>query len=209
MTQTDLRPTTDDAAAGPGCACDGPCGSRGRTVTRRTAIGAGVVAGAALMTACGSSDSATPSSTATSTSTSSPSSSSSTSSSATTSSTATSATSESSASSSESSSASSSAAPSGTEVAKVADIPSGGSKVVNNGDAKIVLAKNTDGTVVAHSAVCTHQGCTVNADGAVLACPCHGSTFDAFSGAATKGPASQALETVNVQVSGDAVYVTS
>jgi hypothetical protein len=42
------------------------------------------------------------------------------------------------------------------------------------------------------SAVCTHQGCTINASGSGYSCPCHGATFDA-AGTVTGGPAKSAL----------------
>jgi nitrite reductase/ring-hydroxylating ferredoxin subunit len=51
------------------------------------------------------------------------------------------------------------------------------------------LAQPSTGKVVAFTAICTHQGCTVNPDGAVLRCPCHASTYDAFTGKNTSGPA--------------------
>lgn len=211
MTQTELRPADTTDAPDAGCAFEGGCGSRGRSVTRRAAIGAGVVTGAALLAACGSSDTATTSTSSTSsTAGTTPASSSSSTSSSTSASTSESEASESEASESQSStSGSSSAAPSGTEIAKVADVPSGGSLVVASGDQQIALARNADGSVVAHSAICTHQGCTVKADGATLSCPCHGSTFDAFTGAATKAPATTALAAVTVSVSGDAVYLSA
>ncbi|MEO5832841.1 MAG: Rieske (2Fe-2S) protein [Nakamurella sp.] len=79
--------------------------------------------------------------------------------------------------------------------------------VVASGDQQIALARNADGSVVAHTAICTHQGCTVKAAGATLSCPCHGSAFDAFTGAATKAPATVALDAIKVSVSGDTVYL--
>lgn len=42
------------------------------------------------------------------------------------------------------------------------------------------------------SPICTHRGCTVETQGAVLVCPCHGSTF-ARSGAVLRGPAERPL----------------
>lgn len=57
---------------------------------------------------------------------------------------------------------------------------------------------------MAFSAVCTHQGCTVAADGAGLRCPCHGSTYD-LTGANTAGPAPSPLPKVEVTVTGGQV----
>lgn len=90
--------------------------------------------------------------------------------------------------------------PSGS-LAAVADIPVGGALVVENGPGgkPVVLARPREGEVVAFSAICTHKGCTVKADGSALACPCHGSTFD-LTGANTGGPAPSPLPTVEVTV---------
>ena len=59
--------------------------------------------------------------------------------------------------------------------------------------------------MTAHSAICTHQGCTVNAAGKQLNCPCHGSQYDAFTGAVLRGPAPKPLAEVAVRVSGDQI----
>jgi Rieske Fe-S protein len=42
------------------------------------------------------------------------------------------------------------------------------------------------------SAICTHQGCTVDIQGQQLVCPCHGSTYDR-RGQVLRGPAQRAL----------------
>jgi Rieske Fe-S protein len=55
------------------------------------------------------------------------------------------------------------------------------------------------------NARCTHQGCTVAPQGAVLHCPCHGSEFQPGTGAVLQGPAARPLARVNVTVSGDQV----
>ena len=74
-----------------------------------------------------------------------------------------------------------------------------------------ILIHQHDGSVKAFSTVCTHDGCTVNfvASAQILACPCHGATFDITNGNATRGPARRALASYNVQVdgSGNIVYV--
>jgi cytochrome b6-f complex iron-sulfur subunit len=49
----------------------------------------------------------------------------------------------------------------------------------------------------AFSLVCTHQGCTVNLEGDVFKCPCHGSQF-ALDGSVTQGPAAQSLRQYKV-----------
>lgn len=86
-------------------------------------------------------------------------------------------------------------------LAKLADIPVGGSiAAVDAAGKPIILAQPTAGTVVGLSAVCTHQGCTVAPDGADLACPCHGSVFSSADGSNVSGPASTPLPAVSVRV---------
>ncbi len=95
-------------------------------------------------------------------------------------------------------------APAGTPVASVADVQAAGSIVVGeNQDA--YLLTYTDGTVVAHTAVCTHQQCTVGASGL---CPCHQSRFDVQTGAVINGPALRPLAARTVTVNGGQVYLT-
>lgn len=85
-------------------------------------------------------------------------------------------------------------------LAKVADVPEGGALSVKDAEGnQLLLTQPTAGTVVALSAVCTHQGCTVTSDGGELVCPCHGSVFD-LSGANVSGPASTPLPEVDVHV---------
>jgi thiosulfate dehydrogenase [quinone] large subunit len=52
-----------------------------------------------------------------------------------------------------------------------------------------IVVRLADGRLVAHSAVCTHAGCTVAYQGGQIVCPCHGSRFDAQTGAVITGPA--------------------
>lgn len=88
----------------------------------------------------------------------------------------------------------------------LSDVPVGGAVSAKTADgAEIVVAQPTAGEVVAFSAVCTHQGCIVAPDGAELACPCHGSRFEAVTGAVVDGPASEPLPAVQVRVDGDRV----
>jgi Rieske Fe-S protein len=91
-----------------------------------------------------------------------------------------------------------------TPLAKLADIPAGGGIVLS--DQSVVLTR--DGTQVhGFSATCTHQGCTVaDVKGGRISCPCHGSQFDAASGAVVNGPATKPLATVAVVIRNGEVF---
>ena len=52
------------------------------------------------------------------------------------------------------------------------------------------------------SLVCTHLGCTVEAQPEGFACPCHGSQFDS-DGHPTKGPATTSLKVFKVEQTDD------
>ena len=65
-----------------------------------------------------------------------------------------------------------------------------------------VLVHLPDGSFVAYSAVCTHQGCTVAYKKRFqkLACPCHGGVFDPANGASVvSGPPPTPLEKIKVE----------
>ena len=81
-------------------------------------------------------------------------------------------------------------------LATLASIPDGGGLIVGN----VVLTRSGQ-NVQAFSAICTHQGCTVNkVSGGKIDCPCHGSVFDAATGAVVAGPAPSPLPKVAVTV---------
>ncbi len=80
---------------------------------------------------------------------------------------------------------------------------------LTSGDPGILIRTATD-AVCAFSAVCTHQGCTVDYDQASkeLICPCHGARFDPLqNGKAIAGPTRAALTEIPVQISGK--YIVS
>jgi Rieske Fe-S protein len=93
----------------------------------------------------------------------------------------------------------------GTQLAAVSQIPDDGGLILEKDN--VVLVKDASGGVKGFSAVCTHQGCTVSdISGGTINCPCHGSKFDAKTGAVVQGPASAPLAPVQVSVRGDAVF---
>jgi Rieske Fe-S protein len=89
-------------------------------------------------------------------------------------------------------------------IAKLSDINVGEAiSATGAGGAQLIVARPSSTTVAAFSAVCTHQGCTVVPAARRLDCPCHGSVFDATTGEVLQGPASRALDKVNVTLSGN------
>jgi Rieske Fe-S protein len=103
------------------------------------------------------------------------------------------------------SAATASAAP-GTVLAKVSDVPVGNALSATMGGDPILISQPTAGTIVTFSAICTHQGCTVAPAGKEFRCPCHGSVYDAATGAVLQGPAPAPLAKIPTHVAnGDVV----
>ncbi|MFG2769530.1 Rieske (2Fe-2S) protein [Streptomyces sp. NPDC048350] len=92
----------------------------------------------------------------------------------------------------------------GAPLAKTADIPVGGGKVIDGQG--VVITQPKAGEFKAFSSKCTHQGCAVSgvADG-VITCPCHQSLFDASDGSVKGGPATAALPPTPIKVDGDSI----
>lgn len=76
------------------------------------------------------------------------------------------------------------------------EVAAGEGKIVKLGKEKLAVFRDHDGTCHALSPVCTHMGCHVKWNTAESSwdCPCHGSRFDARTGAVLNGPATVALE---------------
>lgn len=90
----------------------------------------------------------------------------------------------------------------------VSDVEVGAARVVDVGGRPVVVAQPAEGTFLAFSAACTHQGTTVVAEeGLVLRCPNHGSRFDATDGSVQNGPATAPLQSVPVVVQGDDLLI--
>ena len=91
----------------------------------------------------------------------------------------------------------------GTVLTALSDVPVGSAVAAKDAAGRPVLvAQPTAGKVVAFSAICTHQGCTVAPAGTKFQCPCHGSMYDAATGAVLQGPAPRPLTPVPEHVTG-------
>jgi Rieske Fe-S protein len=95
-------------------------------------------------------------------------------------------------------------------VGTVSAIPVGSSTTANLGTMPIILEQPTAGTIVGFSAICTHMGCTVaaNESGSEFDCPCHGSKYDAKTGAVINGPAQRPLAKLKITLQGDQIFAS-
>ena len=91
------------------------------------------------------------------------------------------------------------------DVAQLSAIPVGGSISATLNGKPILVSQPVAGTVVAFSAICTHQGCVVLPAKTEFDCPCHGSRFDAATGKVLGGPAQSPLPEITVTLDGDTV----
>lgn len=106
--------------------------------------------------------------------------------------------------------ASSTAPINGVQIAQASDIAVGGIVAFDDpktGDPAFLL-QPAQGTYLAYSGVCTHQGCTVGFDQGTntFVCPCHGAEFDGSNGDVVRGPATQPLAKIAVAESNGVVY---
>lgn len=95
----------------------------------------------------------------------------------------------------------------GTELARLSDVPVGGSLGVQIGGSAVLLSQPEEGKAMAFSAICRHQGCVVAAAGASFDCPCHGSRYDAATGDVLNGPSTRPLIPIEITVSEDRIVV--
>jgi thiosulfate dehydrogenase [quinone] large subunit len=97
--------------------------------------------------------------------------------------------------------------PAGTKLGPAKDVPVGQAASFSDprtGDPSIVI-QPTAGKFVAFDAVCPHAGCTVQYDpsNTILVCPCHGSQFNAATGAVETGPAATGLRPITIAEGSD------
>ena len=92
----------------------------------------------------------------------------------------------------------------GGALASTSDVPVGGCFVV--AASKIVITQPAEGDFKAFTAVCTHQGCLVESSTeGEIPCRCHGSRFSLEDGSPQSGPATSALDAVEITVDGDSI----
>jgi len=99
-------------------------------------------------------------------------------------------------------------APSGTVIARIADLPINRASTFTMPNSKDpgVLIHLPDDRFVAFSSICTHMGCRVgyNSTSKRLECPCHDAIFDPTSNAeVVAGPAPRPLAPINIHVNAD------
>ncbi len=103
------------------------------------------------------------------------------------------------------------ARPAGVDIGPVTAVPvgrAGSFQDPASGDPAYVVQPKT-GDLKAFSAVCTHNGCTVDFSPSdqQFVCPCHGAAFDAATGQVLQGPARRPLPSIPLTVSGGQIYV--
>ena len=101
-------------------------------------------------------------------------------------------------------SAGSAASGSGDALTTTADIEVGGGAIF--ADEEVVVTQPSAGEFKCFTAICTHQGCVVSSvsDGTIN-CECHGSRFSIENGDVEAGPATFALEEIQINVAGDEI----
>ncbi len=103
-------------------------------------------------------------------------------------------------------------APPGQEIAKLADLPVGGSLLFTYPGPldKRLLVRLDDRTLVAYGQQCTHLSCPVIAQPAEgrLHCPCHEGAFDLATGRPIAGPPRRPLSLVRLELRDGVIYAT-
>jgi Rieske Fe-S protein len=88
----------------------------------------------------------------------------------------------------------------GEKVMSLSKVQVGSSASARIGSDPVLVFRDGQDSAVCFSAICTHQGCTVNPDGTKFVCPCHLSMYDARTGKVLQGPAPSPLPKIQVKV---------
>jgi nitrite reductase/ring-hydroxylating ferredoxin subunit len=94
-------------------------------------------------------------------------------------------------------------------VGHVNDVAEGEMRAFDVLGTKVDVA-SASGTLYAFDDKCTHMGCSLatgKLEGTTVTCPCHGSQFDAATGAVLHGPAHEPVRSRHVEVQGDDLLV--
>ena len=97
------------------------------------------------------------------------------------------------------------------KVGNAKDVVANEMRVFDVAGTKVSIASAL-GHLHAFDDTCTHMGCSLakgKLDGTTVTCPCHGSQFDAVSGAVLRGPAQRPVRSRLVQVDGEDLLVES
>lgn len=90
------------------------------------------------------------------------------------------------------------------------ELTSIGSSKINGSVIVVRTAEgNVEGSFVALSLICTHEGCTIGFESVATGfkCPCHGSEYN-ISGGVTQGPAPASLTKYKVSIANNILTVT-
>lgn len=84
----------------------------------------------------------------------------------------------------------------------------GGMALVEASGNPLLVARTGQDNFTAHTAICTHQTCTITGfSNQLFVCPCHGSEFDT-NGMVVRGPAAIALRAYSTQFANGTLTIT-
>jgi glycine/D-amino acid oxidase-like deaminating enzyme/nitrite reductase/ring-hydroxylating ferredoxin subunit len=92
-----------------------------------------------------------------------------------------------------------------SDLRDLSELSAGNGAVVRRGVHRVAVYRDGGGALHAHNARCPHMGCVVRWSGEEKSwdCPCHGSRFEAKTGAILNGPASEPLAPFDLDETAD------
>ncbi|TFB12375.1 non-heme iron oxygenase ferredoxin subunit [Candidatus Marinimicrobia bacterium MT.SAG.3] len=94
-------------------------------------------------------------------------------------------------------------------IGETSEIEPGKARSFQVGEKRIAVC-NVDGTFYAINDVCTHDGAPLDQgvlEGNIITCPRHGAKFDVTTGTAVQMPAVIPVETYQVEIEDDTIYL--